>query len=76
MLVGFQGEIPVDAGSKGEGFYTEDCKTFEADASTSISAIILHCHSPKQKLWNPAGVATYYLDGCKKSVSTRFVLKS
>ncbi|KAK3247309.1 hypothetical protein CYMTET_11649 [Cymbomonas tetramitiformis] len=27
------GEIPVDAGSKGEGFYTEDCKTFEADAT-------------------------------------------
>jgi len=25
------GEIPIDAGSKGENFYTEDCKKFEAD---------------------------------------------
>eukprot|EP00241_Pyramimonas_parkeae_P005510 CAMPEP_0114243228 /NCGR_PEP_ID=MMETSP0058-20121206/10669_1 /TAXON_ID=36894 /ORGANISM="Pyramimonas parkeae, CCMP726" /LENGTH=350 /DNA_ID=CAMNT_0001356037 /DNA_START=64 /DNA_END=1117 /DNA_ORIENTATION=- len=27
------GEIPVDAGSRGGDFYTEDCKTFEADAA-------------------------------------------
>mmetsp|Transcript_2784 Transcript_2784/g.5763 ORF Transcript_2784/g.5763 Transcript_2784/m.5763 type:complete len:230 (-) Transcript_2784:179-868(-) len=25
------GVIPIDAGSRGEGFYTEDCKTFEAN---------------------------------------------
>ncbi|KAK3257117.1 hypothetical protein CYMTET_33786 [Cymbomonas tetramitiformis] len=31
------GGIPVDAGSKGEGFYTEDCKTFEADATAMLN---------------------------------------
>eukprot|EP00959_Pyramimonas_sp_CCMP1952_P303484 6350744-Pyramimonas_sp.AAC.1 len=30
-LLSLAGVIPIDAGSRGEGFYTEDCKTFEAN---------------------------------------------